>query len=275
MVVKDHVISQESFTICKCNNCGLWFTNPRPDEEHIQDYYNSEAYISHEDKITGVTDALYKLVRKITVKNKVNWVNEKSSKKGKLLDFGCGTGYFLKAAQADGWQASGYEPNQKASEIARNKNNVTLYSTLDEISKTKKFDAITLFHVMEHVHNLDKTIKILLERLKKRGSLFIALPNNQSPDALAFKENWAALDVPRHLYHFNKTSMQYFADKYNLKITEIKPMVYDGYYISILSNKIVNKNNNLFKSALEGYKFNQLARKTNDYSSLLFILKKK
>lgn len=274
MVVKDHAITQESFTICRCEKCSLWFTNPRPDKKHIHKYYESENYISHKEKTEGITDILYKLIRKITIRNKVKWINDKSSKKGKLLDFGCGTGNFLKAAKNDGWSAFGYEPNLKAAEIAKNKNKIQLFNNLEEISNSKKFDAITLFHVIEHIHELEKTITILLDKLKKRGTLFIAVPNNQSRDAQIFKENWAALDVPRHLYHFNKSAMQYFADKYDLRIADIKPMIFDAYYISILSNKILHQNN-LLKSAFQGYQFNQSAKKDNSYSSLLFILKKK
>lgn len=275
MVVKDLAITKESFIICKCNDCQLWFTNPRPDLKNIHKYYDSDEYISHNSKSKGIINFLYKLVRTYTIKQKVNWINEKFNKKGKLLDFGCGTGHFLKAMKKNGWDTVGYEPNSKAANIAISDKQVKLVTSVQELKDHKKFDAITLFHVLEHVHDLNRTIKILLDKLKKRGILFIAVPNRNAKDAIHFKEHWAAFDMPRHLYHFNHESMSFLADKHNCRIINIKPMPFDSFYVSILSNKFLG-NNSILNSMLIGLKSNQAA-KINDmnYSSLLFILKKK
>ncbi len=275
MVVKDQANTKESFIICKCKNCQLWFTNPRPDLKNIHKYYESENYISHNNKTKGIINILYKLVRVYTLKQKVNWINDKFPKKGKLLDFGCGTGHFLNAIKKSGWETIGYEPNSKAANIAKADNQVKLLVSIEELKGHKKFDAITLFHVLEHIHELNKTLKILLDRLKKRGILFIAVPNRDAKDAIHFKEHWAAFDVPRHLYHFNQESMSFLAEKHKCRIIDIQPMPFDSYYVSLLSNKFLG-NHSMINSVLMGFKSNQAAKSNNlNYSSLLFILKKK
>jgi len=276
LVVKDHSVSQESFTICKCCNCNFLFTNPRPDKDHIGDYYKSEDYISHTDKSTNWINLIYKQVRKFTLQQKVNWINKHTPQKGRLLDYGCGTGHFLNHAKNKGWDSIGYEPSPEAASIARKKFNLILYDKVDELNKEKKFDAITLFHVLEHVHDLRGTLELLLKRLKKRGTLFLAVPNFDSYDSKLFKENWAALDVPRHLYHFTQETMQYLAEEFDLRITAKEAMPFDSYYVSILSNNIKYKKKNLIKSIITGYKSNYKAKNNNkNYSSILFILKKK
>ncbi|WP_245802743.1 class I SAM-dependent methyltransferase [Cyclobacterium lianum] len=275
MVVKDHACSKESFIICACKNCDLWFTNPRPDQENISRYYQTDNYISHQSSIRSTRDLIYNIVRKYTLKQKLKLLNQRIKTKGRLLDFGCGTGLFAKTCQSDGWQAYGFEPNQSAAAQAQSKNQIQLIADFNALEKHKKFDAITLFHVLEHVHDLNKTIKTLLGKLKKRGLLFIAVPNRSSKDAGLFRENWAALDVPRHLYHFNEKSMRYLVEKHTCRIAEILPMPFDAYYVSLLSYQYTNADYRYLKALKSGYLSNQAASNSNNYSSLLFIIKKK
>ncbi|WP_317130678.1 class I SAM-dependent methyltransferase [Echinicola soli] len=276
MVVKDHSVSDESFSICKCSNCHFLFTNPRPDESSISQYYESKDYISHTDKSTNLVNFIYKQVRKITLQQKINWINKYTANQNRLLDYGCGTGHFLHFAQTRGWECIGYEPSEEAAALAKSKFNLTLYPKLQALNNEKKFDAITLFHVLEHIHDLEGTMRFLLNKLKKRGTLFLAVPNNSSFDAALYKEDWAALDVPRHLYHFTKETMQRLATEFGLKIVAQEPMPFDSYYVSILSNSIKYNKKKLINSLFTGYKSNRLAKKNNNnYSSILFILKKK
>jgi len=276
IVVKDHAVSKESFTLCKCQKCEFVFTNPRPDQKNIGKYYQSEDYVSHTDKGNSFINILYKIVRTYTLKTKINWINKYVKHKGRLLDYGCGTGYFLNKATQNGWEAIGVEPNPKASMIASKNNAVKVYASAEDLEVENKFDAITLFHVLEHIHELRPTLNLLLGKLKKRGTLFLAVPNNASFDAKNYKENWAALDVPRHLYHFTQESMAKLAAEYELRLVDTVPMKFDSYYVSILSDKITNSGNNIIKSLINGYKSNKYGKiNNNNYSSLLFILRKK
>jgi len=276
IIVEDKAISKESFIICACKNCDLWFTNPRPDPENSIHYYSSDRYISHQNQSKGITDLVYKLVRRYTLQNKIRSITSRYPKKGTLLDFGCGVGHFVKTCQANGWNAYGLEPNPNAAALAENTLGIPLITDLTALAQQKKFDVITLFHVLEHVHLLNKTLKLLLDRLKKRGLLFIAVPNRDSADATTFKEFWAAWDVPRHLYHFNTGSMQHLAERHNCKIVEVLPMKFDSYYVSLLSHQYMGSKNRFYKAIREGYRSNREAkRNANNYSSLLFVLKKK
>lgn len=275
MVVKDHAVSQESFSISKCQDCGFLFTNPRPDPESIEQYYRSEHYISHADKASNLTNFAYKIVRTITLRQKVKWLNTFTRTKGKLLDYGCGTGSFLNAAKKDGWEVTGFEPNRTASEAARKKYNLDVLESSNELESRKKFDAITLFHVLEHIHDLDTSMDLLLSKLKRRGVLFIAVPNHYSVDYQIYKEYWAALDVPRHLYHFTPQTFEKLAKKHGLKIRNTLPLTFDSYYASLLSEKYKGSKNPIINAIKNGYLSNQLGKKEkNKYSSLLFVLSK-
>jgi 2-polyprenyl-3-methyl-5-hydroxy-6-metoxy-1,4-benzoquinol methylase len=276
LVVKDHAISKESFIICTCQNCDLWFTNPRPDERSISQYYDNTNYISHQNSGKNFTDLIYHAIRTYTLKQKLNWVNKKLNKKGRILDYGCGIGLLPKTFIRDGWDACGIEPNEKAAAIANKEHGIKIIPTIKDLDKEKKFDAITLFHVLEHVHKLNKTFTALLKRLKKRGLMFVAVPNRESRDALTFEENWSAYDVPRHLYHFNKDSINYLTQKHNCKVVDTIPMVFDSYYVSLLSHKYSGSKNKYWRAIKSGYLSNKQAKKhNNNYSSLLFVIRKK
>jgi len=277
--IKDFSISKENFMLCKCTSCQLIFTNPRPDKDGISKYYQSEDYVSHQNKTTNLTNLLYKWVRNITIKEKVKLLNKYTEGNKTLLDFGCGTGYFLAAAKNSGWKIQGIEPNKTARELSKSKK-LKVKGKLEEIKKDTKFNAISLYHVLEHIHNLRKTGKNIVELLEENGTIFIAVPNNNSHDAKQYGSFWAALDVPRHLYHFNQDTIQVFAGKMGLKIVAIEPMKFDSYYVSILSENYLNPDKGtvtkLINAFINGYKSNSWAKKNNNnYSSLLFILKKK
>src|SRR5690606_24918252 len=158
---------------------------------------------------------------------------------------GCGTGYFLKSAKEDGWKVLGIEPNVKAARFAHEKHLLQVMNNPSALETEKKFDAITLFHVLEHVHDLQFTLELLVSNLKKRGVIFLAVSNFNSYDSRLYKENWASLDVPRHLYHFTALTMETLAKKHNLKIKSIIPMVFDSYYIALLSESYLNRGNKL------------------------------
>lgn len=276
--VTDHSVSKEKFTLCQCSKCELIFTNPRPNQINIQSYYESENYISHQNKSNNLTNLLYKIVRFYTIRQKVNWLNSYNQYKGNLLDMGCGTGYFLNAAKKNGWKVTGVETNKTARKIAKDKG-LKVFTEIEKIDNKKIFNCISLFHVLEHVHELRKTLKKIIQRLDENGVLMIAVPNISSLDAQYYGENWAAWDVPRHLYHFDKSSMQYLANDFKLMIVKVIPMKFDSYYVSLLSEKYINPQQSfvkeLTKGLQKGLESNKWAKQNdNNYSSLLFILKK-
>jgi 2-polyprenyl-3-methyl-5-hydroxy-6-metoxy-1,4-benzoquinol methylase len=276
--ITDHAVSREKFILCKCSDCELLFTNPRPTEDKIGPYYNFPEYYSHEDKAKNLTQWIYQKVRNYSISRKVHFIKS-LRKKGKLLDYGCGTGEFLKAAKNQGWQISGIEPNEKARARANLKLNEKVKDSIEVLNKNSDFDVITLFHVLEHIHALRKTVKKILTHLKSDGYLIVAVPNATSWDAIKYGKNWAGWDVPRHLYHFNAKSIQIFQTEFGLELKEIKPMKFYSFYVSLLSEGYINRDSSMisryFKAFRTGLKSNRLAKGPGQFSSNIFVFKKK
>ena len=267
----DHFFSGETFVITKCANCSFLFTNPRPAEEQLSRYYKSDAYISHSDKANNITNSLYKIARHFTLRGKLKLIDSLNTTKS-ILDYGCGTGDFLLTCKKNGWKISGLEPDNSARDIAIDKTHANIHSSIEQIDTKNKSGVITLWHVLEHVSDLDAVISRLKAKLDNQGKLVIAVPNYQSFDAQHYKEYWAAFDVPRHLYHFSQDTMQLLFQKHDLKIIDRIPMKLDSFYVSLLSEKYLNGKNNYISSFINGYKSNIYAKKNNNnYSSMIYI----
>lgn len=275
--VIDSSVSKETFLLSQCANCDFIFTNPHPNQQEIGRYYASEEYISHSDSKKGIVNSIYHEIRKIALKNKIKLINKLNNQNsGKLLDIGCGTGYFLEAATKNGWVIEGFEPDNNAREIANQKliNKVVL--NLNDIKSTK-FDVITLWHVLEHVHDINTTIEKSKELLSDNGTIIIAVPNIESWDSKHYLDKWAALDVPRHLYHFSKKTLTQYMKNHDLVVEAILPMKFDSFYVSIMSEKYANKKLGLVE-LLKGLvigAISNLKANSNNYSSLIYVIKKR
>ena len=273
--VTDHSVSKEKFSLIENSKYGFLETSPLPDISKLSKYYETEEYISHTDAKRNLLEKVYHSVRNYAIKNKIALINkEQEQEKGKLLDVGCGTGDFLFAAKNNGWNVTGIEPNKKARSIANKKNNNTVFDNT-ELKKLKEnsFDVITLWHVLEHLPNLENDIQIFKKLLKPKGTLIIAVPNYKSFDARYYKEFWAAYDVPRHLWHFSQNSIKVLFKNFNLNLTETLPMKFDAFYVSLLSEKYKKGKQNIFKAFYIGLRSNLIAKRTSEYSSLIYVFK--
>lgn len=269
--LKDWMITKEKFTIVKCSGCGFHFTNPVPTESIIGNYYKSEEYVSHSSSRKGIINRAYSIVRNYTLKQKVNLLSS-YTKKNSLLDIGAGTGHFLNLAKNQGFEIQGLEPDGDAREYANQNFNLSL-DTLDELTKisSDSKDIITMWHVLEHVYHLKRDLTEILRVLKSGGYLFIAVPNMDSWDARFYKSYWAAYDVPRHLYHFQKETIQNLLCSYGMKCVDILPMKFDSFYVSMLSEKY--KNGSVIRGFINGLKSNLYAKK-HGYSSQIYVFLK-
>ncbi|MBO2030204.1 class I SAM-dependent methyltransferase [Siccationidurans ginsengisoli] len=274
--VQDKSVSQETFIIQQCLACGFQFTNPRPDAASIGKYYESDAYVSHNSAAQGMVNRVYKAARYFTVRRKVALIKRlNGGRQGHLLDYGCGTGHFLAGAKKAGWQVTGLEPNDRARHdaAARVSQPILETSALAKLA-TGSFDVITLWHVLEHVHALHDTLNQLISKLKPSGKLLIAVPNAESLDAQHYRQNWAAYDVPRHLYHFAPAPMQRLLASHGLRLIQTLPLVLDAYYISMLSERHLapERAGGPLAMLKAGYKSNQYAAQHGgQYSSLLYV----
>jgi SAM-dependent methyltransferase len=274
--VQDKSVSQEMFTIVQCQDCEFQFTNPRPDAAHIGKYYESPAYVSHNSGAHGLVNRLYKLARFFTVRQKVAFITKlNGNNPGRLLDYGCGTGHFLAGAKEKGWQVTGLEPSTRARQEATERVGQPIQdaSVLAGLAPSS-FDVVTLWHVLEHVHTLNSTLDQLIAVLKPGGTLLLAVPNVESLDAQHYRQDWAAYDVPRHLYHFSPSTMKRLLAEHGLAVRQTLPLALDAYYVSMLSerNRSPERVGGPLAVLKAGYLSNQYAAQHDgQYSSVLYV----
>ncbi|WP_298779419.1 class I SAM-dependent methyltransferase [uncultured Polaribacter sp.] len=267
---KDFTVSNESFDLLLNKELDLLVTQPVP--KNLSSYYESENYISHTDGKKSIFEKVYQLVKNYTLKRKLKLINSFQFSTKTILDVGAGTGDFLKVCKNNSWHVFGTEPNSSARELALKKG-INLKEDLSDF-KNKKFDVISLWHVLEHVENLSEYISNLKDLLSDDGRLIIAVPNYKSYDANYYKEFWAAFDVPRHLWHFSQTSIHKLFEAENMIVEKTLPMKFDAYYVSLLSEKYKSKKMKPLSAFYRGFISNWKAQSTSEYSSLIYILKK-
>ncbi|GAB1856463.1 class I SAM-dependent methyltransferase [Flavobacteriaceae bacterium MHTCC 0001] len=282
LIIKDHSVSGEEFKLIKNSEFGYLETTPQPPLHKLSEYYESEDYISHTDSKRNMFEKMYHLVRTISLNKKLKLINtfahrqvqHENSESKNLLDVGCGTGDFLQTALNANWKVCGIEPNDKARTIANSKTNNSVFETEHLLKfEANSFDVITLWHVLEHLPNLEDHIRIFKKLLKDNGILVIAVPNYKSYDAKYYKQFWAAYDVPRHLWHFNRESISDLASKFSFKVIKTKPMWFDAFYVSMLSEKYKSGKMKPIKGFWVGLLSNVKALYSNEASSLIYIIK--
>jgi len=269
--VKDYSVSGETFELLLDEELQLLKTHPQPEPEKLGRYYESDDYISHTDGRRSMFEKLYHLVKQKALRDKVKLIDNFSATKGKLLDVGAGTGDFLVAAKKSNWQTTGIEPSAKAKAIAEAKG-VAFEHSLEQI-EDNSFDVITMWHVLEHVPDVEKEISELKRILKPNGVLVVAVPNFKSHDAKKYGEYWAAYDVPRHLWHFSKTAIEKLFGHQEMDVVKVLPMKFDSFYVSLLSEKYKSGKMNYLAGFLSGLTSNYKAAKNLDYSSHIYIIK--
>lgn len=267
----DYTVSNESYELLKNKEYEMLVTLPVPID--LENYYKSEDYISHTNSKKTILDKVYQRVRKHTLQKKLSLINSFNTREKSVLDVGAGTGDFLNVCKKNNWTVSGVEPNFDARNIAQ-ENKIDLNKDLFFFEE-KSFDVITLWHVLEHVKDLQKYIIQLQKLLKKDGVIVVAVPNYNSFDAKYYKEFWAAFDVPRHLWHFSQQAIKNLFNDAFMKVVDTKPMLFDSYYVSLLSEKYKTGSSNFLKAFYIGYKSNLKAKKTSEYSSLIYVIKNK
>lgn len=274
---KDNTVSNKNFPIWKCNDCSLLFTQDVPGQDEIGTFYASENYISHSDTRKGVINSLYHTIRKHTLSTKLKLVkSETGLTQGNILDIGCGTGAFLNTMKTAGWGITGLEPDENARAKANATYQLNAMPSAELFNlPAGSFNAITMWHVLEHVHQLHEYVSQLRQLLSEKGKIFIAVPNYTSYDAAHYKEHWAAYDVPRHLYHFSPQSMKALMNAHGLQVIKMKPMWFDSFYVSMLSEQYKNGRGNMISACWNGLVSNSKTLfHTEKCSSVIYIISK-
>lgn len=270
----DYTVSNKKFDLKLNLDLDMLETIPKPSIDELASYYESPEYISHTDSKKSIIDKVYQFVKKYTLNQKLKLLNSFNTASKNLLDVGCGTGDFLAICNTNGWNVIGVEPSESAKNLALKKldNTSKIHQNIFEL-ENERFDVITLWHVLEHVPELEAYILQLKKLLKPNGVLVVAVPNYKSFDAQYYKQFWAAYDVPRHLWHFSKKSIQILFSKNQMRVTKILPMKFDAFYVSLLSEKYKIGKSNFLHAFYIGLKSNIKASKKMNYSSLIYVLK--
>jgi 2-polyprenyl-3-methyl-5-hydroxy-6-metoxy-1,4-benzoquinol methylase len=269
--VKDHSVSGETFELLLDEELQLLKTTPQPSPENLGSYYESDDYISHTDGKRSFFEKIYHFVKQKALKDKIKVLESFLPAKGRLLDIGAGTGDFLVRAKNNGWDIAGIEPSDKARSIAINKG-IEFISGLSQVPDNS-FNAVTMWHVLEHVPDIEQHIIELKRILAPGGVIIVAVPNYNSYDAKYYGEFWAAYDVPRHLWHFSKTAIRKLFAVQNFEVIKIFPMIFDSFYVSLLSEKYKNGKMNFVKGFWIGLTSNLKAGKNFEYSSHIYVIK--
>lgn len=271
LTTKDHAVTKETFELWYDATLEMLHTVPRPKD--IDRYYQDDDYVSHTDGNRTVLEKIYQLVKKYNLKKKESWIKKYANNDAEVLDVGAGTGSFVKFLKDRGWSAAGVEPNPKARSMAKGKG-IELKTALSSIP-AKKFDLITLWHVLEHLPDLEKDILKIKSKLTDNGRLFVAVPNYRSYDANHYGASWAAYDVPRHLWHFSQNSIRKIFSANGFSLVATRPMIFDAFYIAQLSEKYRFGKHRFLPAFWHGLRSNYHGWKTGEYSSLLYVLEKR
>ena len=265
--VVDYFLTKEKFKIQKTSVPGLLKTTPTPTKEDIIKYYKSERYISHNSRKTGLFFFFYRFLRSINFYVKYRFLSSTKNNQN-VLDFGSGEGYFLNKLQKKGIKACGVDSSETPSLTSVYK------SIFAEQLNNQKFSHITAWHSIEHVHDLEKTISRMYDLLDEKGTIIVGVPNYLSFDARYYKRFWAAYDVPRHLWHFDKKSLKEVFENKGFRLVKSSPMILDAYYVSLLSESYKKSTLKILKSIFVGTISNALALFTKEYSSNIFVFTK-
>ena len=273
--LRDEFLTKEDFHICECLNCGLLYTMPRPNPDKIGAYYKSEEYYSHQENKKGFIPKVYEAVKRTNLNYK-RTLALKGMQPGNLLDIGCGVGDFLHFAEKEGWNCTGVEPSEEATNIAKQRTRAHIIKSedLEQISD-ESFDVITMWHVLEHVDDLRWEMKQLQRLIKPNGRAVIALPNYKSYDGQFYKELWAAYDVPRHLNHFNKTTITKIFKSSGFELVKTDKLKWDAYYISYMSEQYKHHSFPLLRGVMRGFISNRKAKRSGEWSSKVYVFEKK
>lgn len=200
------ILHSGKYGINKCVNCNLIFTNPRPNPDEIEDLYD-KAYMAN---LESVKPILFKICAK-----RLLFV-EQFKNSGRLLDVGCGNGYFLELARRRGWKISGTEISEYCSNYCKEEFGISVKSgeIFEANLPSNHFDIITIWHTLEHVKNPMDYLLEFNRILKTDGLLFILIPNTRF--LLNFLKGWkwiARSEITEHLYFFSNDSLEYMLQK--------------------------------------------------------------
>lgn len=235
----DHASSRLQYLLLRCPACGVVFTDNHPEEDEMEQFETLDSQIRRADSPEGITERLYRHVRRRMLRRKAGLVVRQSYRdSGTLLNYGAKRGFFSDHMERKGWKVTSVDRHHENRQFSLEHFHHRM-SGMQEMSDftPETFDVITLWHVFEHENEPERLLDTFHRILRPGGILVMSCPNICSTDAMHYGPYWAAYDVPRHLWHFNPVSLNRLVHRHGFTLMHHEKMPYDCFYISIMSEQ--------------------------------------
>jgi ubiquinone/menaquinone biosynthesis C-methylase UbiE len=215
-------LTQDRFQVVKCQQCGLAMTSPVPNEEEMSKYYPEAYYGAGKKRFKGFVEALIRLERE----RRARAIVKSQPQAGRILDVGCGRGIMLRKLKEEGWEGYGSELSQSMTQQLKmagvhicHERNLQNCRFPDGF-----FDVVSLWHSFEHLRDPCAILDEIHRMLKPEGIAVFAVPNRRGWLSRLTRQNWFALDVPRHLFHYDIQSLPLLMESHGFRIEYVSTL---------------------------------------------------
>jgi len=255
------LFQQDEWTVYKCSDCGLGFLDPRPDQSELQELYRNDYFSSHYDE--GLKIDSPEMRRRISQEDHRIKFFRNLKRHGKVLDIGCGMGYFLYACRKHGYEVKGQDVSGDSAFYVRSELKIPVTTgQIEEIDiEDNSMDIITMWHSLEHTPDPRKHLKKAWNWLKPDGLLIVDVPNHEGVDAIKMWTKWNGWSLPYHLYHFTPDTLTDMLSQYGFRTVRTKD--YHSEYVKEKLKKIpvINLFARLIAKCYSGHSIAVVARK--------------
>ena len=201
--------------IVECRYCGLIYVNPRITREELDKLYLEEYFITHNIQIKDAEQLAWSRLRR-----RLRIIERFMPDKGRFLEIGCASGYFLSLAKKSGWDVEGIEYSSFSAERARQmlSIDVKIGEFKEGVFPPDTYNVVFMSHVLEHCFEPKGVLAEIYRLLKKNGIVVIEVPNIEAYDLRFHGEKWKGWQLPYHLYFFSKKTLMQYLESLDFQI---------------------------------------------------------
>ncbi len=247
-----HYGNPGEYTQAHCTRCTLAFLDPMYDEAELANFYPKNYYAFTDRFAVGSSPRTFKALvwRWLGLREHVT-KDPRFARPGRMLDIGCGSGWFISQMRDHGWQVKGVEPNAAAAEYGSRVKGLDIFagSLLAAGFPASSFDYVRLNHSLEHMVNPNEILDEIHRILANDGKLMIGVPNRDGLNARVFGRYWCHLALPVHTFSYSVKTLSQMVRKHRF---EVENVVYNTSLHTILDNVQIYLNRNDDHPLIEG-----------------------